>query len=34
LPNEEAPERVQIISIGPRANLDVYRDAAARLERD
>lgn len=33
LPDEEAPERIQIISIGPRANLEVYRRAAARLER-
>ena len=33
LPDEQTPERIQIISIGPRANLDVYRQAAERLER-
>ncbi len=33
LPNEEAPERIQVVSIGPRADLEVYRRAAARLER-
>jgi hypothetical protein len=33
LPTEEAPERIQIVSIGPRANLEAYRRAAARLER-
>ena len=33
LPNEHEPKRIQIVSIGPRANLDVYRQAAARLER-
>jgi hypothetical protein len=33
LPDEASPERIQIISVGPRANLDVYRRAAERLER-
>ena len=33
LPDEEHPERIQIVSIGPRANLEAYRRAAARLER-
>lgn len=33
LPDEEETRQIQIISIGPRANLDVYRQAAARLER-
>jgi hypothetical protein len=33
LPSEASPERIQIISVGPRANLDVYRRAAERLER-
>ena len=28
-----APIRLQIVSIGPRANLEAYRRAAARLER-
>ncbi len=33
LPDEQSPERIQIVSIGRRANLDVYRAAAERLER-
>lgn len=33
LPDEVEPRHIQIVSIGPRANLDVYRRAAARLER-
>ena len=33
LPDEASPEHIQIVSIGPRANLDVYRRAAERLER-
>jgi len=33
LPSESAPQRIQIVSIGPRANLEAYRRAAARLER-
>lgn len=33
LPDEDAPRQIQIVSIGPRSNLDVYRQAAARLER-
>ena len=33
LPDEETPERIQIVSIGPRANLEAYRRAAERLER-
>lgn len=31
--DEDAPTQIQIVSIGPRANLDVYRQAATRLER-
>ena len=33
LPNEASPTHIQIISIGPRTNLDVYRRAAERLGR-
>ena len=33
LPDESAPEQVQIVSIGPRSNLEAYRRAAARLDR-
>ena len=33
LPDEEAPERIQIVSIGPRANPEAYRRAATRLVR-
>lgn len=33
LPDEQTPERIQIVSIGPRADLEAYRRAAARLER-
>ncbi len=33
LPDEEAPTQLQIVSIGPRANLEAYRRAVARLER-
>ncbi len=31
--DESDPQRIQIVSIGPRANLEAYRRAAARLER-
>jgi hypothetical protein len=33
LPDEDSPRQIQIVSIGPRANLDAYRRAAARLDR-
>jgi len=33
LPSESDPQRIQIVSIGPRANLEAYRRAAARLQR-
>ena len=33
VPGEDAPTQIQIVSIGPRANLDVYRQVAIRLER-
>ena len=33
LPDEEDPTELQIVSIGPRANLEAYRRAAARLDR-
>ncbi len=33
LPDEDAPSQLQVVSIGPRANLEAYRRAAARLER-
>jgi len=29
-----AARQDQIVSIGPRSNLDIYRQAASRLERD
>jgi hypothetical protein len=33
LPDERQPRSIQVVSIGPRANLDAYRRAAARLGR-
>ncbi len=34
LPDETEPQQIQIVSIGPRSNLEVYRRASSRLERD
>lgn len=33
LPDEETPERIQIVSIGPRANLEAYRVTATRRQQ-
>ena len=32
-PDELDPSEIQIISVGPRSNLEAYRRAATRLER-
>jgi hypothetical protein len=32
LPNESQPTIIQVIAIGPRAELEVYKTAVARLE--
>lgn len=33
LPSDGAPTRIEIIAVGPRARLDVYRKASERLSR-
>jgi hypothetical protein len=33
LPNEKAPVEVEIIAVGPRADLEAYKRASRRLDR-